>query len=272
MKAGSDPAYAGITLEDLFLCQAGTRPFTSWGERFPVIGQRLTDKRMHFIEWLLKQPPASEKTEDGKFKHLYSNAAYTVAAAMLERVSGKSYERLIHEMLVDDLGLQVVFGWPVDYAAGQPWGHANFYFDKQNNPVSTKNEVHTFSPGHFYRLNECIRPAGDLSMKPLHFAHYTQLHLRGLRKGDNYISSETFHHIDLGYKGFSLGVANGTYSDKSFVGFDGSAGTFYCRSIIFPESNVALTIMINSGSQKAVDWLTWKTMKKYYNWWWKFWL
>ncbi|OAD20199.1 hypothetical protein THIOM_004115, partial [Candidatus Thiomargarita nelsonii] len=77
-------------------------------------------------------------------------------------------------------------------------------------------------------------------------------------------------------KGFSIGVANGVLGGKSFSGFDGSAGTFFCRSIIVPKSNFAITIMMNAGSgsgtMKAVDRLTMQIIKKHFNWWWKFWL
>jgi hypothetical protein len=59
-------------------------------------------------------------------------------------------------------------------------------------------------------------------------------------------------------------------------GMDGSAGTFFCRAIIVPESDFVFTIMTNAGSEtaemKAVDWITMKIVKKRYNWWWKFWI
>jgi len=57
---------------------------------------------------------------------------------------------------------------------------------------------------------------------------------------------------------------------------DGSGGTFYCRAIIVPADDFALTIMTNAAHEKlpepAVDWLTMKIIKKHYGWEWKFWL
>ena len=82
--------------------------------------------------------------------------------------------------------------------------------------------------------------------------------------------------VNFGHQGFSLGVANSKLKGYKFSGFDGSAGTFFCRSIIVPEPDFAFTIMMNAGSgtdsMKAVDWLTMRIVKKHYNWWWKFWL
>ncbi len=115
-------------------------------------------------------------------------------------------------------------------------------------------------------------------MTPKDYAKYTQLHLQGLRGKDNYISSEAYRHIHFGHESFSLGVANGTLGGKRYSGFDGSAGTFFCRSIIVPESDFAFTIMMNagsgSGSMEAVEWLSRKIVEKEYglNWWEKLWL
>jgi hypothetical protein len=100
--------------------------------------------------------------------------------------------------------------------------------------------------------------------------------LKGLGGTDNYISSEAYRSIHFGHAGFSLGVANGVLGGKRYSGFDGSAGTFFCRSIIVPESDFAFAIMANAGSGtgsiEAVDWLTMRIVKAHFNWWWKFWL
>ncbi len=59
-------------------------------------------------------------------------------------------------------------------------------------------------------------------------------------------------------------------------GLDGSAGTFFCRAVLVPEADFALTVMTNvgsgAGSMKAVDWLTLKVVKRRFGWWWRFWL
>lgn len=265
LKANANGAYSAITLEDLFLCQAGIQPYTNGNtEQFPDIDPSVSDKRLEFIKHLIAQPPSSEIME-GKFQHLYSNASYTMAAAMLERVTGDGYESLVRKMLTDDLGLSAHIGWPNSIGADQPWGH-----------LIANGDIETFAPDNGNKLPSLITPAGDLSMTPKGYARYTQMHLQGLRGADNYISNKAYQHIHFGHKGFSLGVINGMLDGKHFSGFDGSAGTFFCRSVIIPESNFAFTIMTNagsgSGSMAAVDWLTFQIIKKRFNWWWKFWL
>jgi len=265
LKANANDAYSDITLEDLFLCEAGIKAYTNAeAEPFPVYGPSVSDTRLEFIRYLVGQPPSTEK-KNGRFQHLYSNPSYTMASAMLERVSGRTYEDLIRNMLTDDLGMSVYIGWPNSISSDQPWGH-----------MIAKGKVEPFPPDHEYKLPYLITAAGDLSMSPKDYANYTQMHLRGLRGRDNYISSEAYHYIHFNHEGFSLGIANGTLGSKRYSVFDGSAGTFFCRSFIIPESDFAITIMMNAssatGSMEAVDWLTIRMVKKHFNWWWKFWL
>lgn len=266
LKANANSAYSDITLEDLFLARAGIKAYTDMEvDPLPEYGPSVSDKRLEFLKDLIGQPPSSKKAKDGKFQHLYSNASYTMASAMLERVAGKKYEDLVKRTLADDLGMSVHIGWPNRISPDQPWGH-----------LIAKGKVEAFPPDHDYKLPYLITPAGDLSMTPKDYARYTQLHLRGVRGNDNYISSEAYRYIHFGHDGFSLGVANGALGGKRYSGFDGSAGTFFCRSIIVPESDFAFTILTNAGSgtgsMEAVNWLTMRIVKKHFNWWWKFWL
>ncbi len=265
LKDGARKEYLNITLEDLFLCEAGIESFTLAKEdKLPDIVLSALDARFEFIKYLIGQPPAS-KQKNGKFQHLYSNASYTMASAMLERVVGQNYEGLVKKMLTDELGMAVYIGWPNSFNSDQPWGH-----------MIAKKKVEVFPPEHEYKLPYVLIPAGNLSLSPRDYAKYTQLHLKGLRGEDNYISSEGYEYINFGHKSFSLGVGNGVLGGKRYSAFDGSAGTFYSRSIVVPESNFALTVMMNAGSEigtmKAVEWLTMKIVKKHFNWWWMFWL
>lgn len=265
LKDEANSAYRDIALEDLFRGEGGIKAYTNTeAEPFPDYGPAVSDKRLEFIKYLIARPPSSEK-KDGKFQHLYSNASYTMASAMLEKVTGQKYEELVKQTLTDGLGMSVRIGWPNSVSPDQPWGH-----------LVTKGKIETFPPEHEYKLPYLITPAGDLSMTPMDFAKYTQLHLRGLRGNDNYISSEAYRYIHFGHDGFSLGVTNGVLGGKRYSCFDGSAGTFFCRSIIAPESDFAFTILMNAGSglgsMEAVDWLTQRIVEKHFNWWWKFWL
>jgi CubicO group peptidase (beta-lactamase class C family) len=256
--------YHSITLEDLFLCKAGIKGFTTPEDLFPELNSKSDRLRYDFAEWLVQQKPGS-KLADGKFEFNYSNAGYTMASLMLEKVSGKTYEELIQLYVVDEMGIDTYIGFPNRLDTEQPWGH-----------ILSKNDVELFSPEHEYRIPQLITPAGDLCMKPKGFAKYIRLSLKGLRGNDNFITSENYQYIHFSHPGFSIGVFNSKMSGIKFSGMDGSAGTFFCRAILIPESDFAFTIMTNAGSgsseMKAVDFVTMKIVKKHYNWWWKFWM
>lgn len=256
--------YHSITLEDLFLCKAGILPYTSGEEVFPEIDEKSKNTRYDFAKWLVQQKPVSVKS-NGKFEFLYSNAGYTMASLMIERVSNKNYNELIDQYIVNELNIDVFIGFPNKLNPDQPWGH-----------TVNNNGIEVFPPDHNYSMPELLIPAGDLSMQPEGFAKYIQLNLQGLKGCDNIITAAGYQYIHYGHQGFAVGVFNSKMFGLDFSGLDGSAGTFFYRAILIPETNFAFTIMTNAGSgtgeMKAVDWITMKIVKKNFKWWWKFWI
>ena len=261
MKVNAKNSYAAITLEDLLACRSGIQPYTSGLENYPDLSESQY-RELDFIRYLLVQEPATDKTDSGKFGFLYSNAGYTLAAAMLEKASGLSYEEMIREYIVRELGLDVFIGWPYEKSPDQPSGHLP---GMDTTPL-------VIGPGSTYALNPLIDPSGNLSMKSRDFAKFVQLHLQGMTGEDTQLSSETIHYMDTYHSEFSLGVWNGTRTGRLYIFMDGTAGTFYARGAIIPEADIGFTIMINSGSEEAVDYLTSKLMKAYFNQWWLFWI
>jgi D-alanyl-D-alanine carboxypeptidase len=188
-----------------------------------------------------------------------------MASLMIEKITDKNYRELIDHFIENELGIDVYHGFPNRLSFNQPWGH-----------TINKNGIEVFPPDHDYSMPKPLIPAGDLSMKPEGFAKYIQLNLNGLKGHNNFISADSYKYIHYAYQGFSIGVFNSNMFGLDFSGLDGSAGTFFCRAILIPDTDFAFTIMTNSGSgigeMKAVDWITMKIVKKNYNWWWKLWM
>ncbi len=247
------PEYLEITLEDLFLCEAGIKPYTGPDEKFPDLPRRAADRIGDFVKYLIQLPPAAARRQSGRFVHLYSNASYTMASAMLEKTLGLSYPDMIRDMF-GQLNWQGHVGWPADRGGDQPWGHM----------VSGKN-IMKFSPDHEYRLPDLLAPSGDLSMKPLEFSAFILMHLQGLTGQDTWISNQTCRTIHFAYPGFSLGVGNGKVGGKKLSVINGSAGTFFTQATIFPEQDFAFTIMTNAGNGTAyfpaIEWMSARVMK-----------
>ncbi|MCB1754175.1 MAG: beta-lactamase family protein [Gammaproteobacteria bacterium] len=259
----ANPAYANITLEDLLMSRAGLPAFTNANEtEMPEINNTsVSDARLEFIQYVLRQPPAS-KTKHGQFQHLYSNPGYVLASAMLERVTGLTYEEMAKQTLEQDLQITVCIGWPNSYSINQPWGHR-----------IDGGKIEFFGPDNEYEIPVFMAPAGNLSMTPESYAKYTQLHLKGLLGQSEYISRGSFYRIHYRHKGFSLAVMNGSFRGIRFSGFDGSATTFFARSIIVPEADFAFAILANAASAKgtsaAAEWLTKRIIDRQFklSWW-----
>lgn len=261
LKAGTLEAYSGITLEDLLSCHTGIKPYTSGLETYPDLSAA-QDKELDFIRYLLSQPPVANQNASGKYEFLYSNASFALAAAMLEKVSGLSWEELLQEYIVRELGIDVFIGWPYEKSQDQPWGHL----------PGMDNTLTVIGPGSGYALNPLVWPAGNLSMTSEGFAKYVQLHLRGMMGTSTQLDSETFKYMDTKYGEFSLGAWNGTRVGKSYICLDGSAGTFCARGVIIPDTDFGFAVKMNCGSEEAAEYITMQLMKAYYNWWWMFWI
>lgn len=262
LKTSALEDYYDITLEDLLSCRAGIKPYTSGLETYPDLSAS-RDRELDFIRYLLSLPPASGRSDLGKYEFLYSNAGFTLASAMLEKASRLSWEELLQKYIIGELGIDVFIGWPYEKSQNQPWGHL----------PGMDNTLTVIGPDSGYALNPLIWPAGNISMTGEGFTQYVQLHLQGLTEKETQLDSTTFKYIDTKYNEFSLGAWNGTKVGKQYICLDGTAGTFYTRGVIIPDSNFAFTVMMNSGSEQAADYITMQLMKACHNWWWwMFWI
>jgi D-alanyl-D-alanine carboxypeptidase len=261
LRDGALQDYSGITLEDLLSCRAGIQPYTSGLESYPDLSES-QDRQIDFIRYLLSLPPASERNDSGKFAFRYSNASYTPASAMLEKVSGLSWEDLLEKYIVRELGIPLFIGWPYEKSPDQPIGHL---------PGSGSAPT-VVGPDSGYTLNPLVWPSGNLSMTADGFNTYIQLHLRALAGTGDGADSDAIRYMDTKYSGFSLGAWNGTDSGKYYVCLDGTAGTYYARGLLIPDSDFGFAILMNCGSEDAAEYMTRQLMKAHYNWWWMFWI
>lgn len=175
------------------------------------------------------------------FASVYSNAGYVVAAAMLERVTGHSYEELLQRRLFGPLAIRARFDWPA--AGGRvnaPWGHS--LIDGQLVAVGPDE------PGS--RLPAWANPAGNLSFNTRDFARFVQLHLRGLRGTSTYLSPSTFLQLHTPAPGFAYAAGWATIEQdgRRISLHEGNSGLFYAFMIIDPANDVAAVVVGNSDT------------------------
>ncbi|MDY3317616.1 serine hydrolase [Riemerella anatipestifer] len=236
LKKSSNVKYHSITLEDLLCHRANVQPFTSGEEysKLPKFKGTKQQKRTKFGEYVLRLSPIENKNT-----YNYSNAGYSIAAMMLEKVSGKSWEQLIEEVLKTKLEIDFRLGWPSRNAKNQPLGHW----------LEGGKQVEVL-PNINYDLN-LAEPAGDLSMNIHNYSKFIQLNIKGLSGERNILTPETYQYLHTSKKDYSIGWGN--YQDKiqEISDHSGSDGTFFSYAQIDRKKHLGYIILVNSGTAEA---------------------
>jgi len=236
--------YKDKTLKDLLSHRARIRQFTG-GVEFAQLPEFEGDKlarRRAFAGWLLQQEPVEIDTARG---YVYSNAGYGIAAAMLEKVSGRSWEYLMTDELFGPIGIDGSFGWPAYEDADQPWGH---YFETDS------QRVFPHDPHDEYQLPDIASAAGDVSISILDYAKFLQVNLIGLNGRDSVLTAATYeflHPCVDSMTQYRVGWGLREHEGYKVSRHNGSAGTFYCTALVFREKDLALGIMMNGITPEA---------------------
>ncbi|UCC11183.1 MAG: beta-lactamase family protein [candidate division WOR-3 bacterium] len=237
--------YKDKTLQDLLSHRARIRKFMSGSEfaQLPEFQGSYVEQRMAFAGWLLQQEPVDIDTTRG---YTYSNAGYAIAAAMLEKVSGKSWEKLMQKELFEPLEIAAAFGWPAYADEDQPWGH---YYDADSERVVPHD------PRDEYQLPKIASAAGDVSVSIKDYAKFLSINLFGLNSKDTILETATYRYLHTcndSTKQYAIGWGRRQHEGYAVSRHNGSAGTFYCTAIVFRDKDLALAVMMNGDAPEAV--------------------
>lgn len=243
-----DPGYAGVTLGQLLSHQGGTPQlgeFAEWDPLYSIPGTP-SEQRLAFSRSVLSQPRAV--APGASLGERYSNAGYSIAAAMVERRTGQTWESAVGEVFNQGMGLNVEVGAPGrSDGTAQPAGHL------------VLNGV-VVEYGSEWSLPSAVAPAGDLNMSMADLSEFGLQHLRALSGLSNTLgltaeSVATLHDFtlgdDYGMGWFPIGdPSRGIYG----FGHDGSTSVF--NSLLFVDSINGLSIAVGSngylGSQEEL--------------------
>lgn len=236
LKNKSNQNYLNITLEDLLSHRAKIQPFTSGAEyqKLPIFFGNKKEKRRKFAEYVLTLEPVRNNKN-----YNYSNAGYSVATLMLEKVSGKSWEKLISKILKQKLKIDFAFGWPNRNFENQPYGH--WIENGKLTPVPANID---------YDLS-MAEPAGDLSMNIENYAKFIQLNIQGLSGKDNFLKSETYKFLHTAKNEYAIGWGNFTKNNEQISEHAGSDGTFFSYAQIDRKNLIGYIVLVNNGSESA---------------------
>jgi len=239
------PEYAGVRLDQLLCHRAGIPPYTDLADdTLLALNGVATDPvavRRAFVARVLQEPPVHEP---GAI-YTYSNAGYTVAAAMAERAAGKSWEELMLRQVFAPLGMKSAgFGWPA-----VPGGHKTTL----GHWCDTTGVVHAVGRDHPYRLGAILAPGGDVHADIGDLARWMQFCLNGAVHRPGGVADSTWRRLQAdpggATKGYSMGWQVIAVSDsETALLHDGTAGTFYTRMVIFPKRDRAVVIATNAGA------------------------
>ena len=210
-------------------------------KRLPQWEGSAVEMRRSFTAWLLKQRPVAL----GSGGYTYSNAGYCVAAAMMEEVTGISWEDMIRKELFESLEIDGRHNWPASGESEQPWGHW-----VQN------GHIQAHDPHDDYRLPPIIVPAGDVNMSIIDYGKWLQMLLLGMKGKDTLIKPSTTRFLLFGnmdFSSYSLGWGNLRRNNLTYCIHNGSAGTFFCHAVLIKELDLAVALMANSATQETIQ-------------------
>jgi len=150
--------------------------------------------------------------------------------------------------------VNIEFSWPNKLNGNQPYGH-----------WIENDTLKALSPEIEYNLS-LGEPAGDISMKLPDYARFIQFNLQGLLGTDNILKAKTYNFLHFGLNNYSIGWANVNESDKQISEHAGSAGTFFCYTLLDKRGEIAYIIVANNATdetKQGIFKLLDKLIKKY---------
>lgn len=237
-KENAHPAYLQASLQDFLSHRAKVPPYTSGTEKLnlPSFSGDKQQQRNAFAEYVLRQSPIETTTG-----YAYSNAGYTLAAVMLEKVTHRSWEQLLKNLLMEQLAIDFAFGWPNRNFDQQPWGH-----------LELDGELTPIPPTFDYNLS-LIEPAGDLSMNINNYIRYIQLNLEGLNHIDNILPASRYADLFTRTDSYAFGWAVLANEQGTQYEHAGSDGTFFSYCLLDPTANRAYIVLANSATAQTQE-------------------
>lgn len=238
--------YVDATLEQLLCHRGGAAtppPPRGWVAARKQEGS-VTEQRTAFVRAVLAEPPIHEPGTG----YTYSNQGVTVAAAMLERATGRSWEELARELLFEPLGMESAgFGAPgTAESINQPRGHVA--------AAVASIPPRPMEPGPYSDNPPAITPAGRVHMSLEDWARYVREHLKGRRGESDLLPQEMYERLHTDPFGGSYAMGWGTVERDwggRVLGHSGSNTMWYCTVWASPEKGFAVLSATNIAGESA---------------------
>jgi D-alanyl-D-alanine carboxypeptidase len=234
------PEYKSITFADLLSQRAGLLAINTKEDfwNLPVFNKDdpKTKQRISFTKWIIQQKRDKRDTLESR-KLSFSNANTAVAVAMMERVTGKSWETLLQDYVNKRLGISIKTDWPIRLSETEPMGHLK---EGGVNYISLNRH-------YWFRVAPAFTGACDANITIRDYARFMQDHLRGLNGKKAVLSPNLYTILHTGYPEFAFGWTNFEVKNYHISECDGTLGSFYSHVEMIKERNIAVIVFCNSG-------------------------
>jgi len=244
LKEEIDAGYWDVTLDQLLRHQGGIAE-----RRNPMLAGLIAkyqglegpppEMRRTVLRDVLSRPPTSRPGSSTE----YSNYGYVTAAAMLEDLTGRSWESMMKEEIFEPLDMVSadVFS-PV--GPDVPVGHTNGSEGWQ-----------ALEPGPQGFLPDWIGPAGLCHASLRDWARFVEDQMAGERGEGKLLSAESYRHLHQvpGGSGYACGwsVQPTAWAKGLTYSHNGSDNTWYSLVTAAPELDLVLLVGSNCGLEKA---------------------
>jgi len=244
------PDYRDVTLVHLLSHRAGLPSMT---DGFAPVTDEQTEQicklapreqRYRVAEIVLSQAPEQKPGEE----YVYSNAGYTIAGAVAEKVMDEPWESLIRRRIFAPLGMKTVgfgaMGTPDQIDA--PWQHT--WCEGQPVPVN---------PGPASDNPPFLGPGGRVHCSMADWARYVQAVLRACRKENGLLPTAPYAALKAPPFGgsYALGwqICERSWGGGRVLTHAGTNTMNYAVAWLSPEKNFAVLVATNRGSDGAAE-------------------
>lgn len=251
------PVYAGDTLEQLLDHKGGLRAYTESADlaSFAAYVQSAsgplptdeTGRRLFFVQFVLTQSPPDGVVPGTTFS--YSNAGFALAAAMLERVTGQSYEALFAAEITQPLGVTGAWGAPDLAGAAQPHGYWG-----QPGQLTADVPYDADTQAWF----DVINPAGGFSTTPATYAKWLQWHLLALAGKTTPLPAGYVQRLKtLATGDYAVGWIAADVGGRTVLAHNGAIGGFIAEAAVDVSGTSASFVMTNTSDLNTTTTDSW---------------
>ncbi len=234
------PEYRDVTLRDVLSHSAGFR-------RDPSLTLHTTtpmDQRAEVVRWALGQPPVTARGV-----YLYSNLGYIIAGAIVEKLTGRLYEELVVERVLQPLGITTAGFGPMGTPGleDEPLQHTTSHAPIEPTPDADNPPIYS--------------PAGRLHMSIGDWARYIRWVLAAEAGHQTLLRPATAAMLTTGvapdgnggYYALGWGVVDRSWAGGRTLTHSGSNGFNYADAWLAPGMRFGIIVASNQGPGVATD-------------------